>query len=43
MLQETLIFEYVSIVGTNPNQIDFGNTYHVYWRIKDQPNIPDAM
>ena len=25
MLQKTLIFEHVSTVGTNPNQIDSGN------------------
>ena len=28
MVDKTLIFGYASIVGTNRNQIDFGNTYH---------------
>ena len=42
MSHKTLIFGYVSILATNRNQIDFGNTYQVYWRTKNQSSIPDA-
>ena len=50
MLHKTLIFRYVSTVGTNPNGINFKNwvlcvavnTYHVYWRTKNQSNTPDG-